>query len=65
MVSARRREDFVDAVRALDRILLSQFYVVPLYNQPEQWIAHTATVRRPESTPLFGFQADALWRESR
>jgi peptide/nickel transport system substrate-binding protein len=65
MVSARRREDFVDAVRALDRVLLSQFYVIPLYNQPEQWIAHTAAVKRPESTALFGFQADALWRESR
>ena len=64
-MSSEKTAPQYDAVRALDRILLSQFYVIPLYNQPEQWIAHTATVRRPESTPLFGFQADALWRESR
>ena len=28
------------AVRAYDRVLLSGFYVVPLYYQPEQRVAH-------------------------
>ncbi|WP_406858063.1 extracellular solute-binding protein [Alsobacter sp. KACC 23698] len=64
MLSARERPDFVDATRALDRVLLSQFYVVPLFNQPEQWIAHTAAVKRPERASLFGFLPETLWRES-
>jgi hypothetical protein len=41
MLAARSREDFVSATRALDRVLLSGFYVVPLFNQPEQWIARS------------------------
>ena len=64
MLSARDRPDFVDATRALDRVLLSGFYVVPLFNQPDQWIAHTASVKRPERTSLFGFLPETLWRES-
>lgn len=62
MVAARSREDFVAATRALDRVLLSGFYVIPLFNQPEQWIARSADVRRPQSTALFGFQPETLWR---
>ncbi len=62
MLAARSREDFVSATRALDRVLLSGFYVVPLFNQPEQWIARSAAVKRPERTSLFGFQPETLWR---
>jgi len=64
MLSARERPEFVDATRALDRVLLSGFYVVPLYNQPEQWIARSTSVKRPETVSLFGFLPDTLWRES-
>ena len=64
MLSARERPEFVDATRALDRVLLSGFYVVPLYNQPEQWIARSTSVRRPATVSLFGFLPDTLWRES-
>jgi peptide/nickel transport system substrate-binding protein len=64
MLSARERDAFVDATRALDRVLLSGFYVVPLFNQPDQWIARAAAVRRPPTTAVFGFLPDTLWRES-
>src|SRR5690606_15753210 len=36
MVSSRDRDEFVTAVRAFDRVLLSGAYVVPLYHQPRQ-----------------------------
>ena len=62
LLAAKSREDFVDAVRALDRILLSGFYVVPLFNAPEQWIVRSTSVRRPDKTPLFGFAPETLWR---
>ncbi|WP_438278827.1 extracellular solute-binding protein, partial [Nitrobacter sp.] len=39
LLEARSRSDFVDAVRALDRALMSGFYVIPVYNVQEQWIA--------------------------
>ena len=40
LLSAKDRDDFVSAVRALDRVLLSGDYVVPLFHLPRQWVAH-------------------------
>ena len=48
ILAANTNEDFVAAVRALDRLLISGFYIVPLYYAPEQWIAYSAKLGRPE-----------------
>ncbi len=63
MLEATAREDFVAAVRALDRMLMSGFYVVPLFYLPEQWVARWAYIRRPERTSLSGYVPEAWWRE--
>ena len=39
LLAAKTHEDFVAAVRAYDRVLLSGFYVVPLFHSADQWIA--------------------------
>ncbi len=54
MLEAPTREDFVAATRALDRILISGDYVVPLFYLPETWVAHWDTVEHPEKTSLTG-----------
>ena len=64
MLSARDRADFVAAVRALDRVLLSGFYIVPLYYAPDQWIAYSSKLGRPDRTPLFGVNIDAWWSKT-
>jgi len=61
MLVAREFDDFVAAVRALDRVLLSGFYIVPLYYAPDQWIAYSSRLGRPDRTPLFGANLDAWW----
>lgn len=63
LLAARERRDFVDAARALDRVLLSGFYVMPLFHAPDQWIARAASVKRPERRPLTGLAIETLWRE--
>ena len=63
MLKATAREDFVAAVRALDRMLMSGFYVVPLFYGPEQWVARWAYIGRPERTSLSGYVPEAWWRE--
>lgn len=63
VVTARDRTDFVTAVRAYDRVLLSGFYVVPLYHQPEQWVARWKQVRHPEKVPIYGYQLPTWWIE--
>ena len=48
MLAARTREDFVAAVRALDRVLVSGYYVVPLFYLPDQWIARWTISSTPK-----------------
>jgi peptide/nickel transport system substrate-binding protein len=62
LLRARERADFVAAVRALDRVLMSGAYVVPLFYLPEQWVARRAPIRHPARTSLFGFLPDSWWR---
>jgi peptide/nickel transport system substrate-binding protein len=47
LLRARERADFVAAVRALDRLLISGCYVVPLFYLPQQWVARWAVYRPP------------------
>ena len=61
LVGARDREEFITAVRAYDRVLLSGAYVVPLYYQPDQWIAHWSNIRQPEKTSVYGVQFPTWW----
>lgn len=63
MRRAATREDFVAAVRALDRALLSGFYVLPLYFAPERWLARQSGVRRPDPQPRFDINFESWWRE--
>jgi peptide/nickel transport system substrate-binding protein len=63
MLSAQSRTDFVSAVRALDRVLISGQYVVPLYHLPAQWIARWRPLRHPAATSLYGYLPETWWRE--
>jgi peptide/nickel transport system substrate-binding protein len=62
MLDATSREDFVAAVHAEDRLLVSGFYMVPLFDQGGQWVARWNHIGRPDIQPLPGFEATTLWR---
>ena len=62
IVTTRSREEFVAAVRAYDRVLMSGYYVVPLFHLPEQRLARWAFIQPPKTTPLFGYQLPTFWR---
>jgi peptide/nickel transport system substrate-binding protein len=63
MLAAKTREEFIDAVRAFDRVLISGFYVVPLFHAPRTWIARWARLKHPEHTSLYGAQPMTWWSE--
>jgi len=65
MLRARERTDFVAAVRALDRVLISGFYVVPLFYLPEQWVARWAYIEHPARTSLSGYLPETWWHQPR
>jgi peptide/nickel transport system substrate-binding protein len=61
MLAARERTDFVAAVRALDRLLISGDYVIPLYHPKGVWAAWWSRIERPQKSPLAGLALDAWW----
>lgn len=63
MLAAETREEFVAAVRAMDRVLLSGAYMIPLFHQPEQWLALWQQVKVPEETSLYGYRSGTWWIE--
>jgi peptide/nickel transport system substrate-binding protein len=65
LLAAKDRPGFVSAVRALDRVLLSGFYAVPLFNVADQWLAYDSGLAHPPDFPLLGPTIDVWWRKSR
>lgn len=63
ILTARERPEFVSAVRALDRLLISGDYVIPLYHSKAVWIAHWTDLGRPERPPLSGLALDTWWSD--
>jgi peptide/nickel transport system substrate-binding protein len=49
-------------VRTLDRILMSGFYAIPLFNVQEQWIARWNRIERPAATALTGYLPETWWQ---
>ncbi len=61
LLKSQDRADVVAAVRALDRVLMSGFYTVPLFHPPDQWIARWTRVRHPEVTSRSGPIPETWW----
>ena len=63
LLGATTAEDFIAAVRAFDRVLMSGDYVVPLFYLPKVWVAHWSHLRFPPTQPLGGFDLDTWWSD--
>ncbi|WP_244300742.1 extracellular solute-binding protein [Roseibium hamelinense] len=61
LVAARTEDEFVSAVRAFDRVLISGAYAVPLFHVSEDWFAYWKRVVPPETHSLYGHQFDTWW----
>jgi peptide/nickel transport system substrate-binding protein len=70
LLAARTQDEFIAAVRAYDRVLLSGFYVVPLFHSSSQWVAASTSLGHPENLPHYGSPTasatlDTWWRKKR
>jgi peptide/nickel transport system substrate-binding protein len=63
VLHAVEEPEFVSSVRALDRLLISGTYVVPLFHLKEQWVASWSHIGHPPGTPLYGYYLPAWWDE--
>jgi peptide/nickel transport system substrate-binding protein len=62
LLSATDRESFIAATRAYDRVLISGFYVVPLFHLADQWLARWTHIERPDPS-LYGSLQITWWRK--
>ena len=69
MLKAPTAEDFTAATRALDRVLTSGRYVIPIWYSDVSRLAYSADLRYPERIPLYGdwtgFLPDIWWSEAK
>ena len=65
LLTATDPEEFTAATRALDRVLTSGRYVVPIWYSDVSRIAHAKQLRYPDRLPIYGdwlgFQPDVWW----
>ena len=67
LLTSASQDDFVAAVKALDRVMTSGRYVIPTWHSPVSRIAHVKELKYPEALPMYGdwigFQPDVWWYE--
>jgi len=67
LLTTESQEDFVAAVKALDRTLTAGRYVLPIYQWNISRIAHAKELKYPDTLPIFGdwpgWQPDVWWYE--
>jgi len=59
--AAQNRDALVAAARALDRILMWNHYLLPLYHDPGQRLARWSYIAQPSTVPVYGLRPDTLW----
>lgn len=63
LLAAESNEDFVAATRALDRVLISGNYCVPLFYLPASRVARWSRIKHPDVVPISGYQLPAWWAD--
>ena len=62
IAQAEDRETLVARARALDRALMWGHYMVPLFYSGKDWVAHAASIKRPDTTPVYGIVVESWWQ---
>ncbi len=67
MLTSTSRDDFVAAVQALDRVLITGRYVIPIWYSDVSRLAHKKRLHFPETLPVYGdwlgFQPEVWWAQ--
>ena len=61
--TAKTREELVQNTQKLDEKLQAGSYMIPLYYNPEDYVAYWKPLKRPEKTPLYGIVVETWWMD--
>lgn len=59
--AAKTREELVQRVRALDHALIAGTYMIPLYYNPQDFVAYWQPLAHPDKMPLYGTVLETWW----
>jgi peptide/nickel transport system substrate-binding protein len=63
LLRAQTLDELTTATRALDRVLMSGRYVIPLFHLPKQWVARWPHIDRPANLPFQGALPEVWWQK--
>ena len=63
LIAAKTRQEFVETARALDRVIMSGAYFIPLFHADSFWIARWKQLQHPKNPPLYGVRLPTWWME--
>ena len=63
LTSAKTKEEFVGAARAIDRVLSAGVYVIPFWFAPTDRFAWWIEQRKPERASIYGFRPEVWWSD--
>jgi microcin C transport system substrate-binding protein len=59
--AAQSREDLTTVIRALDRVLRSEYVIVPRYYKKDNWVAYYNMFEHPETLPPYALGELSIW----
>ena len=61
VIKARSRDELILSVKALDRVLLWNYYVIPAWYYPYYRILYSSKIKMPQVKPKFDLSLDSWW----
>lgn len=61
IATAKSRDELVEKVRALDAALMAGHYMIPLYYNPQDFVAYWKPLAHPGTMPLYGTVLETWW----
>lgn len=63
IADARTYDDLTADAQAIDRILLSEYIMIPLFYKGEDYVAFRGGIARPMTAPLYGIVTETWWMD--
>ncbi len=61
LIEAKTRKDLIISVRALDRVLLWNYYVIPMWYYPYYRVVYSSKIKMPKIMPKFSLGINNWW----
>ena len=61
VIEAKNRQQLITAVRALDRVLLWNYYAIPMWYYPYYRVVYNSKIKKPKVAPRFSLGLNNWW----